>query len=228
VDEYDYNPPYIEELEPDKTQSPEFAVSLVNRPTVPRVVITSRDGQTRIAVQNDLLQVSWRRAGAEPYPRFERPREWFMQILELFQTFLREHKLGMLRVRQADLSYLNRLPRGELWARPAELPEVVRFMPASVAGLPEIEGLHLAQHHLLRRAERAWARLYVTLDAEVPTEDGLPGAWLSLTVRGPVRNGNDDVMNFLDEAHAVIVQSFIDLTTDDAQRAWGRRNLDSD
>jgi len=179
-------------------------------------------------VQNDLLQVSWRRSGPEAYPRFERPREWFRQILELFQTFLREHKLGMLRIRQADLSYLNRLPRGELWARPAELSGVVRFMPASVPSLPEIEGMHFAQHHLLRRAERAWARLYVSLDADAPTEEGPQGAWLSLTVRGPIQNGNEDVISFLDQAHIVIVGSFLDLTTEEAQRAWGRQRVDGD
>jgi uncharacterized protein (TIGR04255 family) len=222
VEEYEYSPPYLEVLEPDKVQSPEIAVLLANRPAVPRVVITSRDGQTRIAAQNDLLQVSWRRSGSEAYPRFEQPREWFLHILELFQTFLREHKLGALRIRQADLSYLNRLPRGDLWARPTELSGVVRFTPASGPTLPDIEGMHFAQHHLLRRGEQAWARLYISLDAEVPTEAGPPGAWLSLTVRGPIQNGNDDVLGFLDEAHVVIVTSFVEVTTEAAHRAWGR------
>lgn len=220
VEEYPHRPPHVEEFGSEQQQ--DFRVSVVDRPPVPRVVFTSGNGRSRVAVQDDLLQVGWQRSGDEPYPRFERPRAEFVRLLDAFRSFLKDYGLGTVRVRQAEVSYVNLIPSGALWSTPADLQRLVRFAPAMTAAGQGIEDLHFAQRHVLRDQDIPWGRMYLGLDADALAED-TAGALLSLTVRAPVSKGDEEVVPILDRGHDVIVSAFVQVTTEEAHIAWGRR-----
>jgi uncharacterized protein (TIGR04255 family) len=222
VDEFKIRRHYLEEFGPENQQQG-FEVSVVDRPPVPRVVFSSADGRNRVDVQDDLLQVGWYRSGDEPYPHFEQPRDEFVRILDIFRSFLKDYRLGAVRVRQAELSYINRLPTDALWANPIDLQRVVRFQGPVWEGMPKVEDLHFAQRHVLLTEGRPWARLYAGLDAD-HTSKGTQGARLSFTVRGPVRGDDVDVISFLEQGHDAIVAAFVELTTEHAHSVWGRRH----
>jgi uncharacterized protein (TIGR04255 family) len=221
VEEYPRREPYVEEF--GSAEQQDFRVSVVDRSSVPHVVFSSSDRGSRVAVQDDLLQVSWHRSGEESYPRFERPRAEFVRLLDAFRSFLKDYGLGSVRVRQVELSYVNLFPRGEMWFEPADLQRLVRFAPVTTAFGQDIEDLHFAQRHVLLRDEVPWARMYLTLDADALTKD-TRGARLSFTVRGPVTRSDEEVTPFLDRGHDIIVNAFTEVTTEEAHEAWGRRS----
>ena len=199
-----------------------LALEALDSPAVPRVVMSSSDGHSQIAVQDDLLQVSWLRANdGQPYPRYEWVRDRFSETFASWQAFLGKQEFGLVRPVQADVSYSNDLRIGSAPDTYSAIPDVVRFQTLPTTAGQDVENFHYAQRHVLRDAENLpWARLHVHLDCRRSKGPELQPL-LVLRVRGPVAT-DDEAFAFFDRAHRVIVTSFVEATPPSAHLKWGK------
>lgn len=196
--------------------------------SLPRIVYSAEDTSLQIAIQRDALQIGWRRVSNKDYPRFEAPRDLFQDIFTRFSKFLETHKLGRMRLRQAEVSYLNALP-----VRSAEVAtdteSLVKFRLVNGEKLPPTDHFHIIQgHNLPDSSGNTWARLYITVDSngyddleQKENGDTSKSARFGLAVLGPARD-EDEVFDFLEKGHDVIVTSFVSTMTPLGEVQWGK------
>jgi uncharacterized protein (TIGR04255 family) len=220
AEEFDHAETVLERLDDSVATEYEFDVDLVERPPVSRTVFSSVDLESQIAVQDDLLQVSWvgRTADSE-YPRYSYVSEKFREILSHWTKFLSDHDLGVMKPLQAQVTYVNYFSTEDLGEDPTALGRLVKFVPLLPSG-PQMEDFHLGQRYALRDGDSLWGRLYMSLQAgHMAAEEEF--AELAITVRAPA---TDDaaVWTVLDRGHGTIVRSFDDVSTSEAHKLWGR------
>ena len=178
-----------------------------------RVWFVSADERYLVQVQRDRFLFNWRRLDKEDvYPRFEAVFTAFARHLGAFKEFV-----GELETEQFELTYINVIPMRS--ASYSDVGSILRDLPwraDSILHAPEgfqwvVEGL---------APFGGDSRLTVVAQGARRKEDDAPVIRLELTVRGPA---TVDLATWFESAHDSIVQSFVDLTTDDAHSTWGRR-----
>lgn len=212
---------------------PSMQLAFTNEPDC-RLQMTSLDDQWMYQVQTNRLVVNWRKRSDE-YPRFSKTCTRFRSALDAWQTFLVESEMAPLRPRLWELTYVNRIPRGNLWEQPCDWPKV---FPGLWGGdFAAIEGVELCgfQGQWVWEMAQPPARLYVEpkpgRSAEEPSQDVL---FLSLTARGHANPSGASAANNIDgiEAgvkigHDLIVGTFDRIASDIAKKEW-RRHADID
>lgn len=217
VQEMNGHPVSPEEF-PARREAPDFDLSFVDRPALPRVVWTHKDGNLEIALQADRLQVAWQR-GEEPYPRFEYARDFFVHYFQMWREFVHAQGLGEIRTRQAEVSYFNTLARGMGWTDIGGLAGVVHVaQPAATRG-GDLEEYHYSDSYALSQDPHR-GRLRLTLFSGRSAADAHDAA-MTLTVKGPTND--EDLLDYLNFGHEAIVSAFLDATSQAAQEMWGRR-----
>lgn len=186
-----------------------------------RIQIRNADGDKMIQAQRDRFHYNWLGHEGGEYPRYKSVRAEFDKLLEEFRRFVREESLGHLQPNQWEVTYVNHLPKGTVWAKSSEWPELFRRLivfPDKLAST-QLESFGGEWHY---RIEPQRGRLHVNLqhgrrkDTEVLV--------LTLTARGPVDERDpkgtslDDGLNFGREA---IVKAFKELTSEAAHEYWG-------
>lgn len=192
-----------------------------------RLQLKNAAGDRMIQVQNGRLHVNWIAQPGGAYPRYAAVREEFGKLLQRFRTFLAESRLGELVPNQWEVTYINHIPRGELWKSPNDW----RFF-APLAGVPSIKGLvegesFAGEWHFAIPDQRG--RLHVNWQhgqkSEAP-DDRTEFVRLTLTARGPLdRKANaEGIIEGLDLGHETVVCTFVALMTQEANEHWGLRS----
>jgi uncharacterized protein (TIGR04255 family) len=196
-----------------------------------RLQMTTADDQWMCQVQPDRLVMNWRKKVAE-YPRFDMTLNRFKEAWQVLHRFLADEGISLPTARLWELTYVNRIPKGELWQSPDDWPAVFpglwggRFVAAD--GLT-LRGL---------RGQWVWdfapeqARLYVepspAKSAEDPRTELL---MLSLTSRGPIRlkeesgaiiPGEVAIEDGMNLGHDLIVFTFDTCASSRAKEIWKR------
>jgi uncharacterized protein (TIGR04255 family) len=197
---------------------------LIPRPLGSRFQITNAAGDRMIQVQSTRFHYNWQKASGK-YPRYDKVREEFNAFFGQFQSFVRREGLGELLANQWEVTYIDFIRPGELWTEPNEWSKI----------LPGLFGFSRAQDQLrLESITGEWhyeispqlGRLHIApAMGKVASSEEL-GLILSITARGPI--GHDvplDLDRGLDLGHKMIVQTFLDISSQEAQRAWGRKGL---
>jgi len=204
-------PPQIEQFGEDRfPQAPTITFSQVDSDSA-RVWFLSKDNTRLIQVQRDRFIINWRKfVGDEVYPRYPVLRQRFEQEFTIFRDFAHTQEPDPLNIQQCEITYVNDMPRGEVWETFSEATELFSawwgvctdgFLPApetvNVSGsfvLPNEQGrLHFATQNL-RRAR-----------------DQRDLVQLRLTARGkPSRNDLADVLAWMDLGREWIVRGFSD------------------
>jgi uncharacterized protein (TIGR04255 family) len=228
--------PDIEELYPDPAQDeifgpsrerPPLDISVFDRPPPTRSAFRSASRTESVEVQDDQLTVLWtEQPRGGDYPRYEHVRRSFVTAWDAWSRVVEEQRVGVLRLRQAEISYVNHLPIGGGWESVADLADVLRlqWMPSLSDRQTEApEDLHLYQRYVLKRHEEPYGRLYVSVDS-ASEWNGKKAVGLSLTVRSrPAEGTVRATLDVLDEGHDLIVSSFVAVTTERMHAYWGRR-----
>ncbi len=207
-------------------------LELAEAPPPPRLTLTSSNRRRGLAVQRDLIEYSWWRAEpTELYPRYSALVGEFFPLVEAFDRFASERKLGHVRPRQVEVTYRNALQSGVDWQ--GDISEALRTLQPASGGVPgELEEWHAEQRHLIRdEAGQPVGRLLLSFDAGRPSpwddDDGGETSWaaLSFTFRGVLAPASErrEAKTALDLGRAVIVRSFAATTTDEAHIRWRRR-----
>jgi uncharacterized protein (TIGR04255 family) len=190
----------------------------------PRIWFVSEEQNRLIQLQDDRFFYNWRRIREdEAYPRYRAIIEPFKSNLEILQEFLSQEKLGSVKPKECELTYINHIPKGEGWKSLSDINAVFRdftwdlnerFLPPplslggqAVFPLPEDNG-----------------RLKMTLQHGERKLDRCPLLILQISARGLGGDKSmDTVWEWFELAHEWIVRGFDDMTAPTIQRDVWRR-----
>jgi uncharacterized protein (TIGR04255 family) len=200
---------------------PKFSVQFQSKPVANRLQVTPVSGDRMIQVQNTHFVYNWIRKNGS-YPSYDVVRREFDKRIEDFRAFVSDAGLGELRQNHWEVTYVNQIPAGELWQEPSEWSKVIPGLLVPMQSYGDT---------LFENMEGTWRSEIPPgkgrLEARVrhqpkQSEDGtLQGILvLQFTARGPIGE-TQNLSDGLEVGHRTIVQSFVDLTSNEAKAYWG-------
>lgn len=214
--------PNVQHAAPISTDGSIFVDETTGIP-LPRVWFISKADNELIQFQPDRLYYNWRHRG-DDYPRYPSIVSKFEKARVHLEAFTKEMNLGTVKPIDCELTYINHILRGQGWSSINDLPNVIPdfswrtdkhdFLPnpTNVAWqvrfeLPENKG---------------W--LNVKLNQATRKTDSVPSLILDFSARGlgDEKTGKS-MRNWFDMAHEWIVRGFTDLTAEQIQKTFWKR-----
>jgi uncharacterized protein (TIGR04255 family) len=192
---------------------------------IPRVWFIDSTESQLIQLQSDRIYFNWRKREAAPtYPRYPSVIQNFSDNYAALGKLASDMGLGPLQPQVLDLTYINVLPRGELWHDLNDLKAIFRefgWRPSTSSFLPPPSGLVFHAEYLLPNGQ---GTLTVKLHRGNRRSDNTEVYSFNLSARGI---GSDTtaagMRQWFDMAREWIVRGFTDLTSPEIQKsAWGR------
>jgi uncharacterized protein (TIGR04255 family) len=188
-----------------------------------RLWLLNEAGTEMIQVQKDRFVKNWRKAGEEDeYPRYEPViKPAFERDFREFQSFVAEEKLGVIKVNQSEVTYVNHIVSGDGWQQFGDIGQIFTFWnqpPEPVPGNAEDFGIHI-RFPILDERQTPIGRLHVDVQPALRAIDNRPMYVMNLTARGQYGTG----FEFFDIGRQWIVKSFEQLTTGHMHRIWGKK-----
>lgn len=199
--------------------APQFEI--LNIAPLPRVLFVSSKGDEIVQVQKDRFTFNWRkRSEADVYPRYESIEQQFMHFSGIFETFLKDEKLGSLRVEQAEVTYVNQIPQADIRRRVEEVISVLSG-PYTDNYLHDPEEVRLSLKFPMLKEEKPFGRLHI--DVFGSTQADSPAINLVLLARGlPMGDDIKSAITFFRVGRAAIVNGFASITSREMHDLWGR------
>jgi len=187
---------------------------------VPRIWFTNDQRSEMIQVQNDRFIKNWRKEGeGDQYPHYDETiRPNFDRDYAIFLGFLEQNQLGIPRVNQCEVTYVNHIIVHEGAGQYGDLEKIFTFWrsPDLIPPGPA-EDLRLHVRFVIPGQDgRPIGRLHVDVQPAVRTSDIHPMYVMHLIARGQVGAGVD----FFDIGREWIVTTFKRLTTDSMHNVW--------
>jgi len=217
--------PQIEELEAESPKiSPQFSMQIgAGPPPAPRCWFMDVSKNRLIQLQTDRFVHNWRKVtGDEAYPRYEAIENEFAARWQEFISFLADQDLGVPIVTQADVTYVNHIPRGSCWESTDDLTEV--FSILKPVNETELFGpMETIEFGIRRRLPDNRGRLHVAVAPAFHTRDNTIMMRMVLTARGPVPDSSSEaILEWMQTGRSAIVKSFAALTSPKAHGFWER------
>lgn len=221
--------PQIERFDESPTAPLRFALEQIERPEV-RLRLDGTDQSKVIQVQQNLLLTHWVRNDA-PYPKSTKPV--FLAVFSKWCEFLSRYRLPAPEPVQWEVTYINRIPAGELWSTPRDWQNVFRgvLLPPTVPD-GSIESA-MAEYHYRLSGDQG--RLHVNVRHVVQDQSAAGLIEVIMTARGavarPPTGGETDglpivresIVAGLDIGRLAIVRGFKAITSEKAHEYWGIR-----
>ncbi|MFH1514400.1 MAG: TIGR04255 family protein [bacterium] len=212
------------ELFGEEVLHPRIEISKI--PTIPRCWFVNEDNSELVQVQEDRFVHNWRRLTfKQPYIRYSTIKEKFIKDLEKFQKFLHENYLGDLYPNQCELTYVNQIPKNEIFKNANQLRNVLGICDVKYSDpfLKDIEKIDLnAQYVMSDIEDKPIGRLHMTAKSS-KLIDQKEGMQLMLVARGrPKDTTREKLLEFFDVGHEWIVRGFTSITTKEMHEIWGR------
>ena len=198
---------------------PEFKVV---RESPIRLQIISESDDRVIQLQNSRFLYNWRKK-AGPYPRFDALYPEFMEKLRGFREFLRTAGLGDISPNQWEITYVNIIPRGELWESKEDWHNIFPglYLPPRQLGFVRLESI-TGEWHFEITPQRG--RVHVSGQHAKHAGTDVEVLQLQFVARGPIEpdEPSRDLASDLQLGHRALIQTFVDLSSDAARQHWGR------
>ncbi len=197
-------------------------------PPTPRLCFLNGEGTELLQFQPDRFIKNWRkRAESDRYTRYERNKKAFDKEFATFQRFVSRNKLGAVKIRQCEVTYVNHIVAGDGWKDYSDIERIftiwVNPPGEQFPGHATDIALH-ARFTIPDQTGQPIGRLHADISPAIRTADSRPMYVLNLTARGQLGDGYD----FLDLGRRWIVKSFAELTTPDIQKIWRRKDHRND
>ena len=222
--------PFVEEFPESPRARLGLQLQALDKPPVPRMWFVNARGNEMIQVQADRFIRNWRKEGqGEEYPRYERLKDAFQRDFDVFQRFLSDRNLGLPKINQCEVSYVNHIIAGEGWQTFADFDKVfsVWVTPSDWAARADqipgrAEDVRIQSRFVIPDDKgKPVGRLHVDIQPALRTTDSKPMYLLHLTARGQVGSGAE----FFDLGRRWIVKSFASLTNAEMHRIWQRTDI---
>jgi uncharacterized protein (TIGR04255 family) len=219
------HPPVPQTLEhfgiPISFAAPQFQI--LNIPPMPRQMFVSEDGTFVVQVQQNRFTVNWRRRLPEDeYPRFETILAKFELYASQFAAFLEDEALGSLRIKQAEVTYVNRI---EASVPLGKIEEVISVFSGNYSDdfLPAPEEVHLAlRYPMTEKDGPTLGRLYIDSGPGVSGDPKMPLNIVLLARGKPARDDIKGALDFFTIARSYIVSAFASVTSKQMHLTWNR------
>lgn len=191
-----------------------------------RVQIIQSGERRMVQVQDSRFILNWRKGGEEPYPSFDTLSQEFWKIFPAFERFCVDAGLGDVQQNQWEVTYVNRVPRGELWQNATELRKIIPqlSLPTGVAVAAVVADPISLDWRFAFPNDRG--RLYIGAVHARSSPDFSSDEFIQITctARGAVDHDKDwDLKSGFDLGHDAIVRTFTAMTSAEAHKVWKRR-----
>jgi uncharacterized protein (TIGR04255 family) len=224
---FDAEFPHVQELPPlppsFETFGPQaslFSFGPINGPMHNRFWFMSKTEDEIIQFQNDRLLHNWRKVGdqSNEYPRFDTIITKFLSEVTSLEKFFESLSPQNLRIRQCELSYVNHIK--DNLSDQLKISDWLNYLL-----FPSFEPDDFAvSFRKTIRSPNGEPKGRLTCESSTAVEpSGRHFISLTLTARGvPEQPSVDSALEFLTRGRDVIVNTFAEITTDSAHRAWER------
>lgn len=186
-----------------------------------RTQIIRADDERMMQIQDSRFILNWRKQ-SQGYPAYDVLVPEFRESFATFSRFVQDAGFGPLDPNQWEVTYLNHVPKGDMWDSPRDWPKILPglYAPAAVGNEVRFETLSNEWRFMLKPQ---FARLYVDLK-HVRNQSGEEMMMLQFTARGRIApaEGFTWATGF-DLGHEAIVRTFAAVTSVDAHKRWKRR-----
>lgn len=201
---------------------PGITIQAVLEPDV-RLWLIDRDGTRVLQIQPDRFVYNWRKvSGGFQYPHYDELRPAFAELWSVFTEFLRGADLEAPQViERCEVTYVNAIPQGDGWQSWGDLSAI----------FPYISGRTFASHlpaPTFLRLNAAYAvesdlELHITLQPAMRAFDNAQVIQLNLTARSAaeIEANTDRILQWMDRGQKLIVDSFVDFTSEAMHKQWG-------
>ncbi len=188
-----------------------------------RLFMTSADDVFVLQLQNNMLVSNWRLRDGHKYPHFDSLHERFARLFERFCEFLDSRGIDRPRATSLELTYVNWIPGADL-ERAFQFAQHVATSGRGVNRQPTAQ-VHVLKYRLVDSDDAQIGVLSVELrTAKRPDGPGgatwVDGTMLSLSARVSADDSDAPWLDAFEGARDTIVQTFTDLTTEEARRTW--------
>lgn len=205
-----------------------FQVQLSDDPAA-RCRIKNRNGDRMVQLQNTRLHLNWIGDSGGEYPRHETMLAEFATAFRSFSEFVNDENVGRVKPNQWEITYVNHIPQGTVWKAPEDWSFFKLMGSPTTVSLARSESFN-GEWHLLIPEDLG--RLHIQWQhAKKPS--GEPNAddfiRLVFTARGPLKPNDDpfdSVLAGLNLGRDVIVTSFHDLVSKEANDYWGLQHAE--
>lgn len=216
--------PVIEQFPEPPTGRIGLRLQTYEKPPISRLSFANEQGNEMIQVQNDRFIKNWRKEGdGDRYPRYDKTiRPNFDRDFDVLLAFLEKNQLGIPRINQCEVTYVNHIVAGKGWDHYGEVKKIFTFWHSpdgTPPGPPEDLRLH-SRFVIPGAAGKPIGRLHLDLQPAIRVVDNCPMYVLHLTARGQIGNG----LAFFDVGREWIVKTFKRLTTDSMHTIWRIKN----
>lgn len=202
-----------------------FSPSVIDENTrvpLPRIWFLSKPENTLIQLQTDRMILNWRKLKSEDkYPKYDAVMHEFRTKLNLFSEFVGRHELGALKPVTCELTYVNDIPRGQGWEKPAELSNLLAdfcWHSSSPRFLSEPRDINL---QFVFEIPDSRGSLTFAVGQRTRVSDQISTFVLQLTANGL---GPDHSMNavwsWFENVHVMLNHAFEELTTPSIRELW--------
>ena len=179
------------------------------------------DESRMLQIQNGRLIYNWIGQDGEEYPRYsDNIRPEFDEYFGRFESFVGGLGIDTVEPNQWEVTYVNQLPKGTVWERPADWAKLFKgipgpFMDTASASLESFQGRWRYE------IPPKLGRLHVEVQhGRMGSSEGCEALVLKLTARGAITK-ELDLGAGLDRGRDVIVTSFRDMMSAEARERWG-------
>lgn len=185
-----------------------------------RTQIIRSDQERMVQIQATRFIYNWKK-GEERYPSYDRLRPEFDKLFDTFGSFCEASSFGRPQLNQWEMTYVNHIPRGNLWSDLGDWSSVFRnwFWPAAEVESQSSETF-VGRWTLCIGENRG--RLHVEIaHGRIGGTEGSEAIIFKLTARGPISAKEGNPGAGFEIGHRAIVQSFFAMTTERAHEYWG-------
>lgn len=205
---------------PQVLSGPQF--QLLNAPPMPRYLFLSNETSFVIQVQQDRFTVNWRRKSKDDvYPRFESVIGRFEDFVGRFSDFITKKNLGIIRVTQAEVTYVNRIETAEL---SGSVEGIVSVLSGRYSDnfLHDPDEVNLTLRFPIHESAQLRGRLHIIAHTGKSVDSRNPMNLMLLARGKPQGDDIKAALDFFAIGRKHIVSAFASVTSQDMHRRWGR------
>ncbi|MDA8016592.1 MAG: TIGR04255 family protein [Thermoanaerobaculia bacterium] len=200
---------------------------LVNEQVPMRAWLLSETEDQLLQLQRDRFHFNWKRTDSGgAYPRFEWVVERFLEHLETLRSHLERNEVALTPINQCEVVYVNHIhPAEGVWDTFSQAGNAVPFAEVpNLQWLRDPENVEARARFVMTDGNGVpIGRLHAELEPlhVIGTQSPLLG--LKMIARGtPVESTPESAQEFFELAREWIVRGFVDLTSPEMHRVWGR------
>jgi len=186
-----------------------------------RVQFASTNDERMIQIQDSRFILNWRKQTDQGYPTYQKLLFEFVALFNKFAKFAPEAGLGIVEPNVWELTYVNHIPRGDLWNSVSDFSKIVPGLSAvNVSSSSILETMGADWRYMLPN-ERG--RLYATVRHIRVVDKASEAMLIQLVARGGINpEKQQSLAEGLELGHEATARCFAALTSSAAQASWGK------